>query len=103
MSYPELPELVRGEPRALCQTGQLRPDDVGVHGRLADPGAEPAIGPGDDVLATDQPRVAADPLGDQLRVLDEVRRRIEDAGDDELARGKLHALEHPPLVRVPRI
>src|SRR5207249_6304743 len=69
-----LPELPRRPARALGHAGELRPGNVRVDGRLADPGAEAAIRPGDDVLAADQPRVAADALGHQVRVLDEVGR-----------------------------
>ena len=36
-------------------------------------------------------------------MLDEVGRRVEHARDEDLARGQLHALEQPPLVRVSRI
>src|SRR5262245_6709784 len=98
-----LPELPRRAARALGHAGELRPGDVGIDGGLADPRAEAAIGPGHHVLAADQPRVAADALGDQVRVLDEVGRGVEHARDEDLARGELHALEQPPLGRLPWI
>src|SRR5262245_50997155 len=98
-----LPELPRRAARPLGHAGELRPGDVGIDGGLADPRAEAAIGPGADVLAAAQPRVAADALGNQVRVLDEVGRGVEHARDEDLAGGQLHPLEEPPLVRVPRI
>src|SRR5262245_26952055 len=98
-----LPELPRRAARAFGHAGELRPGDVRIDGRLADPRTEAAIGSSDDVLAADQTRVAADALGDQVRMLDEVGRRVEHARDENLAGGQLHALEQPPLVRVPWI
>src|SRR5436309_483375 len=99
----ELKEFLRRAPRAFRHAGELRPDDVGNDGGLAHPRAEPAVGAGHDALASDQPRVAPDALGHEVRVLDEVGRRVEHAGDEHLVVGKLHVLEHPPLVGVPRI
>src|SRR5262245_11437163 len=98
-----LPELPRRAARTLGHAGELRPRDVRVDGGLPNPGAESAVGSGDDILAPDQSRVATDALGDQVRVLEEVGGRVEHTGDEDLAGGELHALEHPPLVRVPRV
>src|SRR5687767_2093298 len=72
-----LPELPRGDPRALGEAGHLRPHDAGIDRRLAHPGAEAAVGADHDVVAPHQPRVAADALGHQLRVLDVVRLRFD--------------------------
>ena len=47
---------------------------------------EAAIAAGDHALAADDLGVADDALGDQLGMLDEVRRRIEHAGDDQPCR-----------------
>ena len=46
---------------------------------------------------------SGDALGDQLGVLDEVRRRVDDAGDQDLALGQLDVLEDLPLVLVARV
>ena len=81
----------------------LAQHDVGIDRRLTDPGAEPAVGPRNDVLASDQLRVARDALSHQLGMLDEVGGRVDDAGNQHLALRRLHALEHPPLVSVARI
>src|SRR2546422_7645845 len=42
-----LPEFTRRPARALGHAGELRPRDVRIDGGLTDPGAEPAIRPGD--------------------------------------------------------
>src|SRR5712692_9864651 len=97
------PELPRRNPRALRHRRQLRPHHVRIDRRLADPGAVAAVAAGDDVLAADEFRVAADPLRDELRMLDEIGLRLEHAWDQHLALGELHGLEDLPLVRVTRI
>src|SRR5262245_17151083 len=66
------PKFARGEARAFGEARELCPYDAGVDCGLAHPGAVAAIAPGDDVLAADQPGIAADALGDQLRVLNKV-------------------------------
>src|SRR5439155_5272302 len=79
------PELARGDTRAFGHRRHLRPHDVGIDGRLPDPGAEAAIASGHDVLATDELRVTSDPLRDELGVLDEVGFRLDHAGDEHLS------------------
>src|SRR5262245_1000803 len=69
-----LPEVARGAPRALSHAGELGPHDVWDDGGLTHPRAEAAVRARDDVLATDQSRVATDALGDQIGVFDEVGR-----------------------------
>src|SRR2546423_11783426 len=66
------PEFPRGNARAFRHGGELRKDHVGIHRGLSDPGAVAAIRAGKYVLAADQPRIAADALRNELRVLDEV-------------------------------
>src|SRR5215510_811738 len=73
-----LPELLRGQARALGHRLELRPRDLGlddVDGPRE--GREAAVGPGDHALAPDDLGVADEPLGNQLGVLDEVGRRVE--------------------------
>src|SRR5262245_22021049 len=72
MSSPELPGRDAG---AFRHGGDLRPHHVGIDCRLPNPGAIAAVRARDHVLAADQARVAADALGDQLGMLDEVRFR----------------------------
>src|SRR5258708_11369827 len=86
------PEFFRGDSRALDHRRHFRPHHVRVHRRLADPGAVAAVASGDDVLASDELRVAPDSLGDELRVLDEIGLRFEHTGDQHLALGQLHRL-----------
>src|SRR5665213_4526351 len=52
------PERLRGDARALGKRRQLRPRDL----IISDPGADPTIGSGDDVLLADEVRVAHEPL-----------------------------------------
>src|SRR5215510_11773153 len=66
-----LPELFRRQPRALGHRLELRPRDLGlddVDG--SGEGRKAAVGPGDHAFAPDDLRVADEPLGDQLGVLD---------------------------------
>src|SRR6187551_1563638 len=98
-----LPELARRDSRTFGQRGHLRPDDVGIDGGLAYPRAVAAIAAGHHVLAADEICVAADALRDQLRMLDEVRLRFDDTGDQHLAFGQLDRLDQLPLVCVARI
>src|ERR687897_2837810 len=98
-----LPELLRSQAGALGEAGELGPDDVGVDGRLADPRTKAAVGSGDDVVAPDQPRVAADALGHQLGVLDEVGGRVDHPGDEYLAGWQLQVFEDLPFMGVPGI
>ena len=62
-----------------------------------------AVGPAHHALAADEVRQAHEPLGDELRMLDDVRVVGDDAGDEHLALGQLHVLPQPPLVLVPGI
>src|SRR5262245_4155071 len=75
------PEPPGGEAGSLGEGGELEPRHARVrviepHGR----GGEPAVGAGDDVLAADEAGESLDPLGDQLRVLDEVGGVADDTG-----------------------
>src|SRR6185312_14322993 len=74
-----LPEAPRRDRRTLGHRRELRPDDIGIDRRLADPCAVAAVAAGHHVLATDALGVAADALGDELGMLDEVRLRFDDA------------------------
>src|SRR5215831_188981 len=94
------PEFARCDARAFGHRRHLRPDDVGIDGRLAYPGAESTITAAHHVLASDELRVAADPLRDELRMLDEVGLRLDDAWNQNLSFGQLHGLEQLPFVRV---
>ena len=47
------PKRARGEPRPLGEAPHLRPGDARIHGGLADPRAEAAVGAADDALPAD--------------------------------------------------
>src|SRR5215813_4703650 len=97
------PEPLAGQPRPFRQHPELLPHDARVHARSREALGKSTIDAGDDVLASDQPRVAHDPLGHQLRMLDAVRRVGDDARDDDLARRKLQVLPDMILVLVARV
>src|SRR5947208_1536908 len=68
------PEPLGGEPRALDQGAKLGPGDLRMHAS-----AEAAVRPGDDIVAADCAGETHDPLGDQLRVLDQIGGVADDA------------------------
>src|SRR5262245_6266914 len=69
----------------LAERAQLGPDDAVGHHRVApDRGAEAAIDAGDQALAVDDFGVAADALRHQPRMLDEIRRRVDDPWNENL-------------------
>src|SRR5215469_9959558 len=92
------PDAVGGKGRALCEGGQLGPAEFGV-----DAGAESAVGTRYDVLGAEPVGVAGDALGDQFRVLDQVRGVRDDAGNQDLAVRQLDVLPQVVLVLVPRV
>src|SRR5438105_5543806 len=69
------PKLAARELGAFRQGGELRPRDLWM-----DAAAQPAIGPGDDVLAADHARVTQDPIRHHLRMLDDVCGMADHAG-----------------------
>ena len=70
--------------RSLAQTIESAHHRLGAHRR-----AEAAIDAGDQPLAIDHLRETADALRDQARMLDEIRGRVDDAGDEDLVVGNL--------------
>src|SRR5262249_61683500 len=59
--------------------------------------------PRQHVLASEEPRVADDALGDELGMFHHVGGVADDTRDEHLARGQLHILPHLPFVLVTRI
>ena len=51
--------------------------------------AETAIGPGNDILTSDDVREADDPIGDKLRMFDEIGGMTDDTRNQNLAVGQL--------------
>src|SRR2546428_9516493 len=90
-----LPEHVAGPPRPFGEGLELGPGDRRMHPRLrAGNRAEAAIGAGHHVFTADHLRVADNPLGDEVWVLDKIRDRVDDAGDEHLALRQAVVLEH---------
>src|SRR3984893_14261356 len=79
-----LPQLLRREPSALGERGELHPHDFGVDLQPAGEGAEAAIDPGDDVLRSHHARVLHDAVRHQLGMLAEVLVGVDHARDDDL-------------------
>src|SRR5207249_2344659 len=77
------PELSGGQARALGHRLELCPGDFGLH--LVDgarEGREATIGSRNHALPADDLRVPDEALRDQLRMLDEVGRRVQHARND---------------------
>ena len=76
---------------------------LGCTRRTNAPWAKPQSVPRHHSLRPDQPREPDEALGDELRVLDDVRVVGDDAGDEHLAVRQLDVLPQPPLVLVARV
>mmetsp|Transcript_118125 Transcript_118125/g.335090 ORF Transcript_118125/g.335090 Transcript_118125/m.335090 type:complete len:278 (-) Transcript_118125:532-1365(-) len=84
--------------RALDHRLELGVHDVcgDVHGPGG--GGEAAVGARQDALRANEADVVHEPLGDEPRVLDVARGRVQHPGHDDLARRQLGGLEDFPLV-----
>src|SRR5256885_118083 len=87
------PELTRGDARAFRHRRHFRPHDIRIDRGLSHPRAITAVAAGHHIFAADKLRIATDPLRDQLRMLDEIRLRLDDARNEHLAFGQLDLLE----------
>lgn len=65
---------------------------------MPDPRPEPAVGPAPHVFPSDQIRIAHQPLGHQVRMLDEVGAVTNHAGDQGGSFGKLRLLKDISLM-----
>src|SRR5262249_37596055 len=98
------PERLCCQARALGQRLELRPDDTRVDVRLAPRlRRETAVSASHHMLPPDGPREADNALSDQLRVLHQIRRVGDDAGNDRLALRQRHGLPDMILVLVTRV
>ena len=55
-------------------------------------GSRAAVGAGDDVFSADEFSECDDAIGYQFRVLDEVGRMADDAGDEDFSGGQFHVV-----------
>ena len=95
---PLIPQSCRGELGTLSECGELGPDDRGRHGVVdKGEGRKATIGTGNHPLAPNDVGVMADPLRNQPRMLDEIRRRIDDPGDQDLVIGNFLAAQQNPV------
>src|SRR6516164_9946145 len=97
---PSVPQFFAGEARALCQRFELCPHDRGVDPPVERSLREAAIRSGEHVLASEEPGVADDALGNELGMLHHVGGVADDARDEHLARRQLHILPYLPFVLV---
>src|SRR5213594_2485237 len=86
---PSPPELLRSDRSALRQGGEFGPDHIRIDSAGAHVMAESAVHGSHEVVAADKMSVPADPLRDELRMLDVVRLALDDTGNQDLALGDL--------------
>ena len=91
----------RGYAGSLCQRPQLRPNDIFRDPTHSGGGVEPTIGSGQHTAGVaDGRRDPLDAVGDDLRMLHEVRLRVDYAGHDQLIVGERRGPQQAVLVRV---
>src|SRR4030095_8240031 len=93
-----LPKLPPGDRGPVRERLQLRPRELRV-----DAAAEPTVGAGNDRIASDEASEAADAIGDELGMLDDVGGVADDAGDEDLAGRQLDVFPDSPLVLVAHV
>src|SRR5262245_7465597 len=93
------PQLLGRDASALRHCFKLCPGDL----RIADPRSEAAVGSCRDVFPADDLGVAHQPVGNRLRMLDDIGGMADDAGHEDFSFGQFHVLPNPPLVLVSRI
>ena len=98
------PQPLAGDGGAIAQCPQFCPNDAVGHLRFSEHrGAKTAIDPGNEPFAVDDSRIAADALRYQARMLNKIRRRVDDTGNKNLVVGNFDRLEIFPFVIVARI
>src|SRR5256885_15293395 len=91
------------EARAGGERLELGPHDRRMHAPVERPLREAAVGSRHQVLASDELAYPNEPLGHQLRMLDDVRGVADDAGHQRLAAWQLDLLPDAPFVLVARV
>ena len=97
------PQAFAGQTGAGGQGSELGVSDIRVHGAEAGEGTEAAIGAGQHAFAADDGGEALDALRDQFRMLDEIRGRIQRAGDEDFIFGDIGFRPGAPFVGVARV
>src|SRR3989442_1320784 len=98
-----LPESPGGEIGALAEGAQLRPRHALLDELRAREGAEATVHAGEHARAVaDRLGDGGDAIGDDLRMLDDVRRGVDDAGHEQHAGGQRVAAQRLQLVLVAR-
>src|SRR5215472_4426546 len=97
------PQRLAREPRAFDEAFEFCPHDRGMDASVERSLRETAIGARDHVLASESVGVARDPLGNELGMLDDIRRVADGARDEGAAWRQLHVLPYCPFVLVARI
>src|SRR2546426_10834723 len=99
---PSPPQPLRGEFRAVPKRAELGPYHALLDEHGAGEGAEAAVDARQDArLVADGLGGRHDPVGDDLRMFDDVSRRVYDAGQEEHGVGQRMAAEGFQLVLVP--
>jgi hypothetical protein len=88
---------------ALGQCGQFGPDDARVDLARRKKAGKAAIGAGNHIFVPDNSGKAADPMGDCLRILDQVRHIGDDPRDQQLAFRQFDRFPDTPFMLVPWI
>src|SRR6187397_2997700 len=97
------PQLLAGDASAVGKRLELGPDDRRMHLVRSRERGEAAVGAGNDALAADHLREAAEPLGHQFGMLDQHRRLRDDAGQQNLVVGNPGALPLLVFMLVARV
>ena len=98
-----MPQSSGRDASALSQSLQLRPGNGDRDFAIAGGRLKAAIVTEDHVLTAGDTGPALDAVGNCLGVLDHHIRMRDGAGDQQLSVGQFDALQHPPLVLVPRV
>src|SRR5215469_4028145 len=93
-----MPQGLAREDCPFGESSELRPPNLGVH-----PASHAAVGPADDILAPDNGRPIAEPAGNELRMLHDIRGMTDHAGHQYRVRRELHLLPDTDLVLVPHV
>ena len=70
----------------MHQRAELGPHDAGMDPAVKRPLREAAIGSGKKIFASDQPRDAHNPFGNELRMFDHIGSMTDDARNKQPAR-----------------